>query len=89
MKEAKEKARSTFGGLFGKVDMYGDKEGVMVYSGVNPKCFFDVKVRGAIGYRVYSIALYNIPFMLLTFSNSVFSETPAGDVIQRDTVYPL
>lgn len=46
MKEAKEKSKKVFGGLFGKVDMYGDKEGVTVYDGDNPKCFLDVKVRG-------------------------------------------
>lgn len=45
MKESKEKAKTVFGGLFGKVSMYGDKEGVVVFSGDNPKCFFDVKVR--------------------------------------------
>lgn len=45
MKEAKEKSKKVFGGLFGKVDMYGDKEGVTVYNGDNPKCFLDVKVR--------------------------------------------
>ncbi|CAM9514395.1 unnamed protein product, partial [Hapterophycus canaliculatus] len=44
MKESKEKAKSVFGGLFGKVSMYGDKEEVVVFSGNNPKCFFDVKV---------------------------------------------
>lgn len=56
MKQAKEKAKSTFGGLFGKVDMYGDKEGVMVYSGINPKCFFDVKVRVSYCRRVMNSA---------------------------------
>lgn len=44
MKESKEKAKTVFGGLFGKVSMYGDKEGVVVFNGTNPKCFFDVKV---------------------------------------------
>lgn len=44
VKESKEKAKSVFGGLFGKVSMYGDKEGVVVFKGKNPKCFFDVKV---------------------------------------------
>eukprot|EP00752_Nemacystus_decipiens_P018415 g16514.t1 len=44
MKESKEKAKTVFGGLFGKVSMYGDKEGVVVFSGNNPQCFFDVKV---------------------------------------------
>lgn len=48
MKESKEKAKSVFGGLFGKVSMYGDKEGVMVFSGSNPTCFFDVKVCTAV-----------------------------------------
>lgn len=32
-----------FGGLFGKVSMYGDKEEVVVFSGDNPKCFFDIQ----------------------------------------------
>lgn len=45
MKESKEKAKSVFGGLFGKVSMYDDKEGVVVYDGTNPKCFFDIKVQ--------------------------------------------
>ncbi|CAM9262779.1 unnamed protein product, partial [Ascophyllum nodosum] len=44
VKESKEKAKSVFGGLFGKVSMYGDKEGVAVFKGKNPKCYFDVKV---------------------------------------------
>lgn len=44
LKDSREKAKSVFGGLFGKVSMYGDKEGVVVYHGKNPKCFFDVKV---------------------------------------------
>ncbi|CAB1102792.1 unnamed protein product [Ectocarpus sp. CCAP 1310/34] len=44
MKESKEKAKSVFGGLFGKVSMYDDKEGVVVFDGTNPKCFFDVTV---------------------------------------------
>lgn len=44
VKESKEKAKSVFGGLFGKVSMYGDKEGVVTFNGTNPKCFFDVKV---------------------------------------------
>ena len=45
MKESKEKAKSVFGGLFGKVSMYGDKEAVVVFAGKNPQCFFDVKVK--------------------------------------------
>ncbi|CAN0042842.1 unnamed protein product [Ectocarpus sp. 6 AP-2014] len=44
MKESKEKAKSVFGGLFGKVSMYDDKEGVVVFDGTNPKCFFDITV---------------------------------------------
>lgn len=44
IKEAKDRAKSAFGGLFGKVSMYGDKEGVVVFHGNNPSCFFDVKV---------------------------------------------
>lgn len=50
MKESKEKAKTVFGGLFGKVSMYGDKEGVVVFSGNNPKCFFDVKVHTKLMY---------------------------------------
>ncbi len=50
MKESKEKAKNVFGGLFGKVSMYGDKEGVVVFSGNNPKCFFDVQVCTAVRY---------------------------------------
>lgn len=44
MKESKQKAKTVFGGLFGKVSMYGDKEGVVVFSGNNPQCFFEVQV---------------------------------------------
>ena len=44
MVEAKEKEKSTFGGIFGKVNMYDDKEGVVVPNskGNNPHVFFDI-----------------------------------------------
>ena len=43
--EAKKKEKAQFGGLFGKVSMYDDKEGVVVPNakGDNPHVFFDVK----------------------------------------------
>ncbi|CAM9250036.1 unnamed protein product [Choristocarpus tenellus] len=45
MKASKDKEKSMFGNMFGKgMSMYGDKEGVMVHKGNNPKCFFDIKV---------------------------------------------
>ena len=42
--EAKKKEKAQFGGLFGKVSMYDDKEGVVVPNakGDNPHVFFDV-----------------------------------------------
>lgn len=43
--EAKKKEKAQFGGLFGKVSMYDDKEGVIAPNakGDNPHVFFDVK----------------------------------------------
>ena len=43
--EAKKKEKAQFGGIFGKVSMYDDKEGVLVPNakGDNPYVFFDVK----------------------------------------------
>ena len=42
--EAKQKEKSAFGGIFGKVSMYDDKEGVIVPNskGDNPHVYFDV-----------------------------------------------
>eukprot|EP01082_Thalassiosira_pseudonana_P000683 g1062.t1.1.5e174188 g1062 g1062.t1 contig10:1300160-1301691(+) len=42
--DAKAKEKSAFGGIFGKVSMYNDKEGVFVPNakGTNPHVFFDV-----------------------------------------------
>lgn len=61
MKESKEKAKSVFGGLFGKVSMYDDKEGVVVFDGTNPKCFFDITVCTANG----SMPCYGRTFYLV------------------------
>ncbi|CAM9530024.1 unnamed protein product [Discosporangium mesarthrocarpum] len=45
LKVAKKKEKNMFGNLFGKgVSVYGDKESIMVHSGNNPRCFFDIKV---------------------------------------------
>jgi peptidylprolyl isomerase len=44
IKEAKAKEKAAFGGLFGKVSMYDDKEGVIVHSGDNPKVFMDISI---------------------------------------------
>ena len=43
--EAKKKEKEQFGGIFGKVSMYDDKEGVFLPNakGDNPHVFFDVK----------------------------------------------
>jgi len=43
--EAKKKEKATFGGIFGKVSMYDDKEGLLVPNakGDNPHVYFDVK----------------------------------------------
>lgn len=43
--EAKKKEKAQFGGIFGKVSMYDDKEGPLVPNakGDNPNVFFDVK----------------------------------------------
>jgi len=45
MGEAKQKEKNAFGGMFGKVSMYGDKEGVVVPNakGDNPHVFFSIK----------------------------------------------
>jgi len=42
--EAKKKEKAAFGGLFGKVSMYDDKEGVHVHEGPLPKVFFDITI---------------------------------------------
>ncbi|GAB9466529.1 Peptidyl-prolyl cis-trans isomerase [Globisporangium polare] len=47
MKDAREKEKSVFGGLFNKVSMYNDKstvEGEPVLDPNNPKVFFDIKI---------------------------------------------
>ncbi|KAG3023971.1 hypothetical protein PC121_g7149 [Phytophthora cactorum] len=47
MKEARQKEKSVFGGLFGKVSMYDDKSTVEAEPEVdpnNPKVFFDIKI---------------------------------------------
>ncbi|KAI9906876.1 hypothetical protein PsorP6_003606 [Peronosclerospora sorghi] len=47
MKEAREKEKSVFGGLFGKVSMYDDKSAVeveFVPDPNNPKVFFDITI---------------------------------------------
>mmetsp|Transcript_2324 Transcript_2324/g.3296 ORF Transcript_2324/g.3296 Transcript_2324/m.3296 type:complete len:415 (+) Transcript_2324:277-1521(+) len=44
VKAAKKKEKATFGGLFGKVSMYDDKEGLIVPTGSCPKVFFDIKI---------------------------------------------
>jgi len=43
--EVKRKEKAAFGGLFGKVDMYGDKQGVVIPNskGDNPHVFFQIK----------------------------------------------
>lgn len=41
--EAKKKEKAAFGGLFSKVDIYADKEGVIAPSADNPCVFFDLK----------------------------------------------
>lgn len=43
--EAKKKEKAAFGGMFGKVSMYNDKQGVFVLNqnGDNPHVFFDIK----------------------------------------------
>jgi peptidylprolyl isomerase len=45
MAEAKKKEKAAFGGIFGKVSMYDDKQGVFVLNqnGDNPHVFFDIK----------------------------------------------
>lgn len=40
---AKKKEKSTFGGMFGKVSMYDDKQGIVAPSKDNPRVFFDIK----------------------------------------------
>ncbi|TDH70882.1 uncharacterized protein CCR75_008734 [Bremia lactucae] len=48
-KEAREKEKSVFGGLFSKVSMYDDKstvEGEPALDPSNPKVFFDIKIGG-------------------------------------------
>uniref|UniRef100_A0AAV1V0S1 peptidylprolyl isomerase n=1 Tax=Peronospora matthiolae TaxID=2874970 RepID=A0AAV1V0S1_9STRA len=47
MKEARQKEKNVFGGLFGKVSMYDDKsspEGEIELDPNNPKVFFDIKI---------------------------------------------
>ncbi|KAF4318105.1 hypothetical protein BBO99_00001037 [Phytophthora kernoviae] len=47
MKDARQKEKTVFGGLFGKVSMYDDKsavEGELVLDPNNPKVFFDMKI---------------------------------------------
>mmetsp|Transcript_197 Transcript_197/g.278 ORF Transcript_197/g.278 Transcript_197/m.278 type:complete len:286 (+) Transcript_197:101-958(+) len=43
--EAKKKEKATFGGIFGKVSMYDDKQGVFVLNqnGDNPHVFFEIR----------------------------------------------
>jgi len=43
--DAKKKEKAAFGGMFGKVSMYDDKQGVVVVNqnGDNPHVFFDIK----------------------------------------------
>jgi len=43
--ESKKKEKSTFGGIFGKVSMYDDKEGIVAPNakGDNPHVYFDMK----------------------------------------------
>jgi len=43
--EAKKKEKAAFGGLFGKVSMYDDKEGVLIPNakGDNPHVYFDIQ----------------------------------------------
>lgn len=43
--EAKKKEKATFGGIFGKVSMYDDKQGVFVpnQNGDNPHVFFEIR----------------------------------------------
>jgi len=45
MVKAKKREKSTFGGMFGKVSMYDDKEGPLIpnSSGDNPHVFFSIK----------------------------------------------
>lgn len=80
MKQSKEKAKTVFGGLFGKVSMYGDKEGVVVFSGNNPQCFFDVKVRGTLSinilvcrvFRMFLCTVNTVQFTLFVFPERSF-----------------
>lgn len=73
MKESKEKAKTVFGGLFGKVSMYGDKEGVVVFSGNNPRCFFDVKVSNCVLYlRACRLGVNAFFSKIPTFDKSLF-----------------
>lgn len=44
IKAAKNRERKAFGGLFGRVSMYDDKEGVVVHHGPLPVTYMDVKV---------------------------------------------
>ena len=41
--EAKKKEKAAFGGLFGKVSMYDDKDGILAPSKENPYVFFDIE----------------------------------------------
>ncbi|CAM9548458.1 unnamed protein product, partial [Heterosigma akashiwo] len=44
--EAKKREKAAFGGLFGKISMYDEKEGVLAHEGPLPKVFFDVSMGG-------------------------------------------
>jgi peptidylprolyl isomerase len=44
IKAARQKERVAFGGMFGKVSMYDDKEEVITHTKPNSKVFFDIKI---------------------------------------------
>lgn len=46
LKEAKEKEKKAFTGMFGKVSMYAEKAPVIVFSGKNPKVYMDIEIGG-------------------------------------------
>ena len=48
MADAKKKEKAAFGGMFGKVDMYDDKEGPLIPNakGDNPHVYFDIEQDG-------------------------------------------
>jgi len=57
---AKQKEKAAFGGLFGKVSMYNDKESVLVHTGPNPRVFFDIEIGGVSAGRIVMELFANV-----------------------------